>query len=129
MVHYTFQDTVLDVWPDALVCRARLTALWSGLYLTSVNEPPKTERYRLMIRLQEGYTTVPPGARFLFRAGGFSVLEDDESCYVSGDSCLFHLQPRCGRGEAFVDSGFFDKPELEQSNFWTFGLLKLLRPL
>jgi hypothetical protein len=129
VVHYTLQDTVLDVWPDALAFRARLTALWSSLYLTTANEPPKTGKYRLSIRLQEGHTTVPPAARPLFHAGGFSVLEHGESSYVSGDSCLFHLQPGCGRGEAFVDSCFFDKPELEQSNFWTFGLLKLLRPL
>jgi hypothetical protein len=65
----------------------------------------------------------------LFEADGFSVFCEREECYVSDGSSVFHLQAARLQGDAFLDRSFFSKPLPVQCNFWSFGLLKLLRPL
>jgi hypothetical protein len=65
----------------------------------------------------------------LFEADGFSILSDREEYYVSDGASVLHLQGARLQGDAFLDRSFFSKPLPLQRNFWSFGLLKLLRRL
>ena len=56
-------------------------------------------------------------------------FEADDEFYLTDGSSLFHLLPRKGEGYARLAPSFSVKPKLAQTNFWCFGLLKLLRPL
>jgi hypothetical protein len=69
------------------------------------------------------------GARELFRLDGFRAVEAGGSdFYLTDGASLFHLQARTGRGDAALAPSFFDKRPSLRTNFWAFGLLKLLRP-
>ena len=72
---------------------------------------------------------IPPNGREVLRADGFVGFEADDEFYLTDGSSLFHLLPRKGEGYARLAPSFSVKPKLAQTNFWCFGLLKLLRPL
>src|SRR5438093_12292798 len=83
------------------------------LYVSSSNRP-----FRL-----------PANCRQLFRADGFVGCEIADEFYLTDGSSVFHLRPPRGEAYARLAPLFDDKPPLAQSNFWCFGLLKLLRLL
>ena len=83
------------------------------LYVSSSNRP-----FRL-----------PANCRELFRADGFVGCEIADEFYLTDGSSVFHLRPTRREGYARLAPLFDGKPPLAQSNFWCFGLLKLLRPL
>src|SRR4030095_16531499 len=80
------------------------------------------------IRLKEDQWKVPPDATAQFQAAGFSGLEHDHSFYLSYIGSTFHIQCGSTQAHAYLDSSFFGEPVVQQYNFWSFGLLKLLRP-
>jgi hypothetical protein len=83
------------------------------LYVSSSNRP-----FRL-----------PANCRELFRADGFVGCEIADEFYLTDGSSVFHLRPTRREAYARLAPVFDGKPPLTQSNFWCFGLLKLLRPL
>jgi len=83
------------------------------LYVSSSNRP-----FRL-----------PANCRELFRADGFVGREIADEFYLTDASSVFHLRSTRRDGYALLAPLFDGKPPLAQSNFWCFGLLKLLRPL
>src|SRR5437867_4022465 len=83
------------------------------LYVSSSNRP-----FRL-----------PANCRELFRADGFVGREIADEFYLTDASSVFHLRPPRGEAYARLAPLFDGKPPLAQSNFWCFGLLKLLRLL
>ena len=90
---------------------------------------PVTPSLRLSVGLRSNGLRAPPWARELFRADGFSALVSGDDFYLTDGSSLLYLQPGQGQGTASIAPSFFTKHPLLQSNFWAFGLLKLLRPL
>jgi hypothetical protein len=72
---------------------------------------------------------VPPNCREVLRTDSFVGLEAGDEFYLTDGSSLFHLLPAKKKGYARLAPSFSLKPKLDQSNFWCFGLLKLLRPL
>lgn len=129
MSHYIFHDLSLDVGPDEMEARARLPLLWSNLSLVRSEHVAPKSLYQLSIRLHGETMKPPPGVRPLFQVEGYSALDNGESFYLTDNSSVFHLQPASGRGDAYLAPSFFSKPDPAQCNFWSFGLLKLLRPL
>jgi len=77
--------------------------------------------------LEEGSRDVPSTANLLFQADGFSIFEDDSDCYVTDGFSAFHLKLDQLEGHAYLHPSFYSKPAGLQCNFWSFGLLKLLR--
>ncbi len=59
---------------------------------------------------------------------GLRGLENGNEFYLTDGASLLRLEPRMGRGEAWLAPSFFLKPPLVRQNFWVFALLKLLRP-
>ena len=72
---------------------------------------------------------LPANCRELFRADGFVGCEIADEFYLTDASSVFHLRPTRREGYARLAPLFDGKPPLAQSNFWCFGLLKLLRLL
>ena len=64
-----------------------------------------------------------------FRTDDFLGFEVGDDFFLTDGSSVFHLRPSKGEAYAQVAPSFFTKPKLAQANFWSFGLLKLLRPL
>jgi hypothetical protein len=60
---------------------------------------------------------------------GFHGLAEAHQCYLTDGYSLLHLQPGRGQGYAQLAPNFFARPPRLQRAFWTYGLLKLLRPL
>jgi hypothetical protein len=127
MALYAFHDVILKVERHGQESVEDLPRLLEELSWVpcGVREPS----LRLSISLHPNGLSVPPAAREVFRADGFSGRESGDDFYVTDGSSLLHLQPARGEGTAFIAPSFFTKPPLLQNNFWAFGLLKLLRPL
>jgi len=126
---YAFHDLILQTEREEQGGGEDLARLLEGL--SWVRIPPRTVEPHLClsISLCSNGLRAPPAARELFRVDGFCAQESGEDIYLTDGSSLLHLQPAQGRGSAFIAPSFFAKPPLLQNNFWTFGLLKLLRPL
>jgi hypothetical protein len=129
VAQYFFQDIALDVQPDELGGRARLARLCANLSFVPGGVPAQEVRHHVSIRLHDETRTPPSAARAVFHAGGFTALQLGESLYLTNDSSLFHLRCGSGLGDAYLAPSFFGTRETLQSNFWSFGLLKLLRPI
>jgi hypothetical protein len=95
--------------------RTRCSASKPGLYLSIT---PNSREYR-----------IPPDSREVLRADGFCGFELGDDFYLTDGSSLFHLRPTEGEGYARLAPSFFAKSSLAQTNFWCFGLLKLVRAL
>jgi hypothetical protein len=126
---YVLKDVVLNVEPDEMEIRAGLASLWSSLSIAKANGIPGNFMHRITLHLQSGYASVPATTRCLFQAGGFSALQNADSFYLTDHSSVFRLKSDSGKGEVYLAPSFFNKPRTVQYNFWTFVLLKLLRPL
>jgi hypothetical protein len=107
--------------------RGRLSSLWANLSL--IPGVSRQARHHISIQLHNRTCKVPLDAPRLFSVGGFSMFQDGESFYLTDNASVFHLRLASSQGDAFLAPSFFQLPELVQYNFWSFGLLKLLRPL
>jgi|SoiMethySBSTD1v2_1073268.scaffolds.fasta_scaffold07985_8 hypothetical protein len=128
MARYSFHDLILEVQPDELESRSGLAGLWSNLsWVPAASEGmPFTD---LSFRVHTGEFKVPTNGSFAFEADGVSGIEDHDAFYLSDGSSVFYLQPTLKQADAYLSPSFFDKSVLQQSNFWSFCLLKLLRTL
>jgi hypothetical protein len=128
LASYTFHDLWLDVRPDGIEARARLAPFWPSLSLVPAEGAPNGS-HRIYVRLHEGRGKLPPTVHKLSQAGEFSLLRHEDSYYLTDNSCVFQLRPADGCGDAYLTASFFNKPRSVQYSFWSFGWLKLLRPL
>ena len=125
---YCFHDLSLEVRKKPAGLRDHLTALLQDLSwvkTTCVREKPTL---KFTISTKENGFKLPSTRHECFRADEFSGLEAGDDFYLTDGSSHFHLRPSLGKGYARLAPSFFDKPALQQGNFWSFGLLKLLRP-
>ena len=128
MALFAFRDLTLEVLHDCENTFSNLAKLLEELSWVKV-PCPVTPSLRLSVGLRSNGLRAPPWARELFRADGFSALVSGDDFYLTDGSSLLYLQPGQGQGTASIAPSFFTKHPLLQSNFWAFGLLKLLRPL
>jgi len=127
MGNYRFHDLSLDVQPEKLESRANLATLFSKLFLSRTSGAAAQPSH-FSIRLKEEQWKVPPAAAVQFQAAEFCGLEHDDSFYLSYSCSAFQIQCGSTEAHAYLDSSFYSKPDVQQHNFWSFGLLKLLRP-
>jgi len=129
MTIYRFHDLTLEVHPADLEARAGLARLWSHLsWVPATDGLSGNLASHFEIRLHDAIGSVPQSASFAFQAEGFSVLESSDGFYVSDGDSIFHLQIDAGKGDAYLHPSFFSKPISLQYKFWSYGLLRLLRP-
>jgi hypothetical protein len=128
-VFYTWHDLTLAVQHDEPQTTAELEPLLHDLSWVRTEVGGHSPALCLTVHLDDHRRRIPPAAREVFRAEGFSGFECCDDFYLTDGASLLHLQVGRGRGEAWLDPDFAAKPRILQRNFWAFGLLKLLRPL
>ena len=130
MAWYAFQELTLEVTHASPACGkdvARLLQEFSWVRTAPTGQPPTL---RLAVHQHTGALCVPARARLVFRAEGFCGVEQGDAFYLTDGSSLLHLQIMQGQGTAQLAPTFVAQPRVAQRNFfWTFALLKLLRPL
>ena len=129
MGHYSFHGLSLDVQPEDLESRANLTEMFSNLSLVRSDVSVGNSHHRLRIHLHDELRKPPPSAAFQFEVEGFSTFEDAEGFYRSDGASVFHILSESRQAHVYLAPSFYDEPFMRQWNFWSFGLLKLLRPL
>jgi hypothetical protein len=82
----------------------------------------------ITLRLHGHGAPVPDGAALHAHTDGFRVFEQDESSYVSDGASTLHVRHDGSAADAYLDESFHQHPRALQWQFWSFCLLKLLRP-
>jgi hypothetical protein len=126
---YCFHDLALEVREESGGVGNQLPVLLEGLSWNRTSRFVDRPNLRICVSHSENGFKIPSTGYERFYAEGFSGVESGDDFYLTGDSSFFHLQPARGQGYARLASSFFSKPALIQRNFWSFGLLMLLRPL
>ncbi len=129
MALFAFHDLTLEMKHQGDVAGEDLAQVLEDLSWLSIPEGTKEPTLRLSVSDRQDGLRVPPLSKEVFRADGFSALENGDDFYLTDGSSLLRLRPAQGEGSAFITPSFWTKPQLLQSNFWAFMLLKLLRPL
>ena len=128
MAFYAFHDLTLEVSHQEAVGGQDFPRILEELSWVSAPHGVEEPTLHLSISRRSNGLRVPTIATHVFQADGFSALESEDDFYITDGSSLLHLRPVRGEGTAFIASSFSTKPQLLQSNFWVFSLLKLLRP-
>jgi hypothetical protein len=118
----------LEVEQEPADAASVLDELLLDLSCVPAGTPEQAGALRLTVQQQEPGRCPPPWAREVFRADGFTGLEEADDFYLSDGASFMHLQAAQGQGTAHLVPTFFRKPLPVQRTFWAFGLLKLLRP-
>ncbi len=127
MAEYMFHDLSLHVGPAELETRAELARLLAHLSWDRASEATEKPVRRLRIHLHEQGGEVPPTARLVLRTESFCGFEQDNDFFLTDGESIFHLVPSHAQGDAYLAPSFFSKSGMLQDNFWSFGLIKLLR--
>jgi hypothetical protein len=105
--------------PDRLV---------EGLWWVRASDSGGRSRLRLILSRHDRALEVPLAAQPMPGLDGFRGLTEAHQCYLTDGDSLLRLQPEQGEGYAQLAPSFFTRPPRLQRAFWTYGLLKLLRP-
>jgi len=81
----------------------------------------------LRARIADEPIEVPASAREVVNAEGLRVFECGDRCYVADDASVLRVDGAEGRIDARLGASFSSRPTRLRREFWTFGLLKLLR--
>ena len=130
MGYYSFHGISLEVETEDLESRANLTEMFSNLSLVRAEAAADGKfRHRLCLRLHDELRKPPPSAKFQFEVEGFSTFEDAEGFYRTDGSSVFHISCNSSQAHAYLAPSFYNELFMRQWNFWSFGWLKLVRPL
>jgi hypothetical protein len=129
MGHYSFHGLSLEVEPEDLESRANLTRVFGNLSLVPTDRAVGHSHHRLRIRLHDELWKPPPAAKLLCEVDGFSTFEDAGGFYRTDGSSVFHILSDSSEAHVYLAPSFYDEPFMRQWSFWSFGWLKLLRPL
>ena len=108
--------------------REDLHCLLHDLSWVTIRNYVATPTVCISIKTNAGFQ-IPQNCRETLRTDEFCGFELDDNFYLTDGSSVFHFRPQLGEAYASITTTFFSKPEMAQTNFWCFGLLKLLRPL
>lgn len=106
-----------------------LGRLVEGLWWVRTDDSSRQPRLRLILSQHDHGLEAPRGARPMPGLSGLYGLVEAHQCYLTDGYSLLHLEPEQGQGHARLAPNFFASPPRLQRAFWTYGLLKLLRPL
>ncbi len=106
-----------------------LGRLVEGLWWVKTVDGGRQPRLRLSVIRHDRGLTLPYEAQPMPGLHGFQGLAVEHEFYLTEGSSLLHLQLERGQGYAHLAPNFAARPTRIQRAFWTFGLLKLLRPL
>lgn len=122
-MQYWFHDLVLAVTLDG--AGTELLHLLPDMSF----EPTSGQRASLYLHVSpaKGDLKPPNAARQMFESGGLYGFEDGEDFYMTEGTSLLHL--RGATAHAQIAPAFAGQPWLLRQQFWSFGLLKLVRPL
>jgi hypothetical protein len=129
MACYTLHDVSLAVHAEPTELETELAQLLEDLSFVRTPSLQKTPSLHLSLSHRDHGLCLPLYARVVFQAEGFCGLESEEDFYLTDGAAMLHLSPNRGYGEGQVATSFFAQPVSLRRTFWTFGLLKLLRPL
>jgi hypothetical protein len=103
--------------------------LVEGLWWVRTNESRRQPELGLIVSQHDHGLDVPRGAQPMPGLNGLRGLAGADQCYLTDGNSLLQLRPEQGQGYAQLAPSFFSRPPRLQRAFWTYGLLKLLRPL
>ena len=136
MALYALDDLTLEVTHADGEGAEDLAQLLHDVSFVGTEARVETPTLRLSVSPGTSDATLPRTGRQVFRPADFGGVDDgfygvesrDCFCLTDGASA-FCVQAAHRRGDARLAGSFVQKPRLLQRAFWTFGLLKLLRPL
>ena len=123
-------DTVdLTIEPADLAETVGLHRLCASLGSGPTTGAPGNGNRSATLRLHTHRHSVPPGATIRYDTRDFVIFDDTNGSYVSDGSSTLHIRADQSQAEAYLDDSFHRKPRGLQWQFWSFGILTLLRPL
>jgi hypothetical protein len=123
---YSLDDLVLELDSEQSQ-RDEIGGLLEQLCWARMPSPALHPDLHLRIAGSNGTARIPEHGHELFRADGFLGCEIGNEFYLTDGSSVLHVRPTIHAACARLASSFYGKPPLSRSNFWCFGLLKLLR--
>ena len=125
---YCFHDLALTVGPPELEAVTGFGSLCSSLAWWPERGETGNGRRHLTLRLHGRGAGIPDDAIPRFWTEGFGVFEGDGYSYVGDGATLLRVRMDRFEADAFLDESFFEKPRTLQWHFWSFCILKLMRP-
>jgi hypothetical protein len=125
---YRLHDLGLRIEPEDLEVRTGLHALCVSLGWKPARGQPRAGLRAMTLRLSGHGATVPGSATRQSYTNGFQIFEDGAGTFVSDGASTLHVRPDASEAEAWLDGSFHQIPRPVQAQFWSFAILKLLRP-
>lgn len=125
---YALNDVVLEFdseWPG----REEVNRLLEELSWAAIRNSNYKPTLYLSVRSNSGRFRIPQICREALRTDDFLGFEAGDNFFLTDGSSVFHLRPHVGAAYAWMAPPFCRKARMARANFWSFGLLKLLRPL
>jgi hypothetical protein len=129
VARFTCHGTTLEVEQASLGLDFPPERLVEGLWWVRTDDSSGQSRLRLILGQHDHALEVPRGAQPMPGLNGLWGLAEAHQCYLTDGDSLLRLRPGQGQGYAQLTPSFFARPPRLQQAFWTYGLLKLLRPL
>jgi hypothetical protein len=129
VARFTCHGMTLEVKQGAPGVTFPLGQLVEGLWWVRTSDRWRQPRLRLILSQHERRLEIPRGVRPMPGLNGLQGVAVAHQCYLTDGYSLLQLQPEQGQGFAQLAPNFFARPSRLQRAFWTYGLLKLLRPL
>ena len=125
--NYALNDVSLVLECDPPTLLSGVEPLLGDLLFERTTVPCDKPTLRLTVCAGPSVAQVPVGARELFAADGFRGLEDNGDFVLTDGKSLIRIEQDRGVAEVRIAPDFMAKPAVLQRNFWSFGLMKLLR--
>jgi hypothetical protein len=128
VARFTCHGMTLEVEQESLGLAFPPERPVDGLWWVRTDDSGGQSRLRLILSQHDHALEVPRGAQPMPGLKGLQGLTEAHQCYLTDGDSLLHLQPEQGQGYARLAPNFSARPPRLQRAFWTYGLLKLLRP-
>jgi hypothetical protein len=129
MLRYRFDNVTLAIEPAGLALAAGLPRLCSSLGSSPVDSAPTDRTRTATLRLHAHGGDAPSDATVRYDTREFRILDDTQGSYVTDGFSTLHIRTGRSQADAYLDDSFHQRPRFSQWQFWSFGILTLLRPL
>ncbi|HEX5108071.1 MAG TPA: hypothetical protein VFV95_06475 [Vicinamibacterales bacterium] len=126
---YRFDTVALRVEPADLADAAGLHGLCASLGSVPEAGAAADAVRSATLHLHPCGNDAPSGASIRYDTREFRILDDDHGSYVTDGLSTLHIRAGHSQADAYLDDSFHRRPRLVQSQFWSFCILALLRPL
>ena len=128
VARFTCHGMTLEVKQEALGLAFPLDRIVEGLWWGRTDDSGEQSRLRLLLSRHDHTLQAPRQTRPMPGLNGLWGLAEAHQCYLTDGDSLLRLRPEQGQGDAQLAPSFLARPPRLQRAFWTYGLLKLLRP-